>query len=136
MIEQVPHVDFYVASTISAMNVLHVLDFHREWVELGLVKAKDWNVNLCQSPDWYRVDIFPDWFKKQIIIPAYQRHIEWLDPQDPLRRATNGYRSLVNLMNSQENNQFWPSFVEHIAQLDVVRNENFWETFPEYKDLL
>jgi sulfatase maturation enzyme AslB (radical SAM superfamily) len=29
MIEEVPHVDFYVAATISAMNVLHIFDFHR-----------------------------------------------------------------------------------------------------------
>ena len=68
---EVPHVDFYVSATVSAMNVLHVLDFHREWVELGLIKAKDFNINICQSPEWYRVDIFPEKFKHEVVIPAY-----------------------------------------------------------------
>ena len=39
MMAEVPHVDFYISATVSAMNVLHVLDFHREWTELGLIQA-------------------------------------------------------------------------------------------------
>jgi sulfatase maturation enzyme AslB (radical SAM superfamily) len=97
MIEEVPHVDFYINATVSAMNVLHVLDFHKEWTELGLIQAKDWNINICQSPDWYRIDIFPEKFKNEVIIPAYEKHLEWLEPQDPLQRATSGYKSLINL---------------------------------------
>jgi sulfatase maturation enzyme AslB (radical SAM superfamily) len=37
---EVPHVDFYISATVSSMNMLHVLDFHREWTELGLIKPK------------------------------------------------------------------------------------------------
>ena len=98
MIEEVPHVDFYISATVSAMNVLHVVDFHREWVNLGLIKEKDFNINLCQSPDWYRANIFPQWFKDQVIVPKYQKHIEWLKPLDPLKRATNGFESLLNFI--------------------------------------
>ena len=131
MIEEVPHVDFYINATISAMNVLHVLDFHREWTELGLIKAKDFNVNLCQSPEWYRVDILPEQFKKDVIVPAYKKHIEWLEPQDKLQRATSGYKSLVNLLTAQDASHLLPRFKEEIKKLDNIRNENFWNTFPE-----
>ena len=98
MMTEVPHVDFYVSATVSAMNVLHVLDFHREWVDLGLIKEKDFNINLCQSPEWYRASIFPQWFKDQVIVPKYQKHIEWLTPLDPLKRATNGFESLLKFI--------------------------------------
>lgn len=135
MINEVPHVDFYVSATISAMNILHVLDFHKEWTNLGLIQAKDFNINLCQSPDWYRVDIFPTWFKKDIITPAYENHIAWLDPQDSLRRATNGFRSVVNLMNATDNSHEWNKFKLEVYSLDKLRNENFWDTFPELKQL-
>ena len=135
MIKEVPHVDFYVSSTISAMNVLHVLDFHKEWVELGLIEAKDWNINICQSPDWYRPDIFSQQFKDQVITPAYEKHIEWLDPQDGLRRATVGFTSVLKLIQAQDDYSQWPEFENQIAKLDVIRNENFWDTFPEYKEL-
>ena len=135
MMQEVPHVDFYVSSTVSSMNVLHILKFHKEWTRLGLIKAKDWNINLCQSPDWYRPDIFPTWFKEQEIYPAYEDHIAWLDPQDSLRRATTGYQSLISLMKANDASVYWPRFVEECAKLDAVRGEDFWASFPEFDKL-
>ena len=135
MKQEAAHVDFYVSATVSAMNVLHVLDFHREWVELGLIEPKDFNVNICQGPEWYRVDIFPEWFKREVITPAYERHLAWLEPQDPLQRATNGFKSLLNLMNAKDNSHEWNMFTLEVDKLDKLRGENFWETFPELKIL-
>lgn len=135
MMAEVPHVDFYVSATVSAMNVLHVLEFHKTWTELGLIKAQDFNVNICQSPDWYRIDIFPEWFKTQVIKPAYERHLAWLEPQDQLRRATNGFTSILNLMMAQDNSAMWPRFAEEIDKLDQLRGENFWQLTPEYDTL-
>lgn len=135
MIKEVPHVDFYVSSTVSSLNALHVLDFHREWTELGLVNAKDWNVNICQSPEWYRLDIFPEYFKKNVIVPAYEKHIEWVKPQDPLNRATNGFQSAINFITSTNNSQQWERFVLETEKLDNLRGENFWNTFTEYSAL-
>jgi len=131
MMEEVPHVDFYISATVSSMNVLHVLDFHREWSELGLIEPKDFNVNICQSPDWYRIDIFPGDFKKSVIEPAYRQHIQWLDPQDKLRRATTGFESAINFMMSTDNSHLLPRWREETAKLDRVRNEDFWTTFSE-----
>lgn len=131
MMQEVPHVDFYVSATVSSMNVLHVLDFHREWSDLGLIKPKDFNVNICQSPDWYRIDIFPEEFKRDVIEPAYRQHIEWLDPQDRLRRATTGFESAINFMMGTNNSHLLPRWREETAKLDQVRNEDFWTTFTE-----
>ena len=135
MMTEVPHVDFYVSSTVSAMNVLHVLDFHRDWAERGYVRPQDWNVNICQSPEWYRVDIFPEQFKREVILPAYEKHIAWLEPQDQLKRATNGYRSIVNLMLDKDNFKEWNQFKIEIYKLDKLRNENFWALFPEFDSI-
>ena len=131
MMQQVPHVDFYISATVSAMNVLHVLAFHREWVKLGLIDAKDFNVNICQSPDWYRVDILPEQFKREVVIPAYQEHIAWLEPQDQLQRATNGFRSVLNFIQANDRSDLMPRFQEEVKKLDDIRNEEFWATFPE-----
>ena len=135
MMEEVPHVDFYVSATVSAMNVLHVLDFHREWTDLGLIEAKDFNVNICQSPDWYRVDILPDQFKREVVIPAYEQHIAWLEPQDKLQRATNGFKSALNFIRANDRSDLLPRFREEVKKLDAIRNENFWNTFPELNEL-
>lgn len=131
MMEEVPHVDFYIAATISAMNVLHILDFHKEWSELGLVRPKDFNFNICQSPDWYRIDIFPQDFKENVLKPAYEKHLAWLEPNDSLQRATNGYKSAINFMMKEDRSHQMEKFVTEINKLDSYRSENFWDTFPE-----
>lgn len=136
MMEEVPHVDFYISATVSAMNVLHVLDFHREWTEMGLIKAKDFNVNICQDAKWYRTDIFPNWFKEEFINPAYKKHIEWLEPQDDLNRATNGFKSALAFINATDNSATWGKFIQEVTKLDNIRNESFWDTFPEIKRAL
>jgi len=135
MMREVPHVDFYVSATVSVMNVLHVLAFHREWSQQGFIKPKDFNINICQSPEWYRIDILPQKFKDEIVIPAYEKHIAWLEPQDSLNRATTGYKSLINLMRANTADNLLSKFREEIQKLDDVRNENFWNTFPELIDL-
>jgi len=131
MKQEAAHVDFYIAATVSALNVLHVLDFHREWVELGLIEAKDFNVNICQDSNWYRVDIYPPAFKEKVLIPAYERHIEWLEPQDKLQRATNGFKSVINFMRAQDQSELYPKFISETNKLDKLRGESTWETFPE-----
>jgi radical SAM protein with 4Fe4S-binding SPASM domain len=127
MMQEVPHVDFYISATVSAMNVLHVLDFHREWTELGLIQAKDFNINLCQSPEWYRPNIFPKEFKEKVIAPKYQDHIEWLKPRDTLKRATTGYESLLKFILTNNNKD-----VEiHEFEYAAFKGEE-WPTWAEF----
>lgn len=135
MIQEVPHVDFYVSATVSAMNILHVLDFHREWSELGLIKPKDFNINILQGPEWYRIDIFPLSIKNEVILPALEKHLEWLRPQDNLKRATTGFEGLINFLMSKHNTGDWDRFQKEIYILDKVRKESFWDTFPEIAKL-
>ena len=135
MMEQVPHVDFYIAATISVMNVLHILDFHREWVDLGLVKPTDFNFNICQGPDWYRIDILPQQFKELVVKPAYEKHIAWLSDKDDLKRATSGYQSAINFMMAQDRSELLSRFIQETEKLDDIRNEDFWQTFPELQAL-
>lgn len=135
MMSEVPHVDFYISATISVMNVLHVLDLHREWTKQGFIKAKDFNVNVCQGPEWYRMDILPKDFKQNVVIPAYEKHIEWLEPLDDLKRAVNGFRSTVNFLNGPDKSNVWPQFVEEVKKLDTIRNEDFWAVFPEFDSI-
>ena len=64
-----------------------------------------------------------------------EEHIAWLEPQDHLQRATNGFRSTVQFMNSQDNTQHLIKFNSVTQQLDSVRTESFYTVFPELEDL-
>lgn len=134
MLKVCPTVDFYVSSTLSVMNSYHLPDFHKEWVQLGLVRPMDWNINILQGPEVYRIDILP-LHMKDAVATKYKEHIEWLEPIDEFSRAVNGYKSAINFMTSTDNTEHITEFVRRTKTLDTFRNEDFFDTFPELKDL-
>jgi len=115
-------------------NVGHIPEFHREWVDLGLVRPQDWNINLCQSPEHDRADVLPRYYK-DIAIEKIQRHLEWLEPLDKLTRATNGYKGIITFLNQTDNSHQLGEFFRANDAMDQVRDEKFETVFPEYKDL-
>ena len=134
MMEVSPKVDFYISSTVSLPNSLHVADFHRSWVEQGLIKPEDFNYNLLQMPTWQRLDILPLEYKEQIK-EKYTAHLKWLKDQDHLTRASKGYESALGWMYKKDNTQHLPWFFERTKEYDKVRKEKFTDVFPEWKEL-
>lgn len=135
MLEVCPGVDFYVSATVSIYNVLHISDFHKEWVELGLIKPQDFNINILQSPNWFRIDCLPQEIKQQVRVKI-EEHIKWLEPQDKLTRATSGFKGILNLMDAQTVDTHWiKTFFDRTKELDKLRDEDFFSTFPELEAL-
>ena len=134
MMEVCPQVDFYISSTVSLMNSLHVCDFHKNWVEQGLIKPQDFNFNLLQHPIWQRMDILPPEHKERVK-EKYEEHIKWLQGKDPLTRASKGFESGVKWMLEKDNQKHLDLFFANTRKYDKIRNENSVEVFPEWKDL-
>jgi hypothetical protein len=133
MLEKCPNTDFYVSSTISLYNVHHITDFHRDWVDRGLLKPQDWNINILQGPDRDRIDVLPKYYKDQIIDKINQ-HLKWLELLDPLGRATNGYKGILNFIQ-QDQSHLLKEFFRVNDLSDRYRNERFVKVFPEYSEL-
>jgi len=134
MMEICPRVDFYISPTVGLINSLHVTDFHKSWVEQGLINPQDFNFNLLQYPSWQRMDILPHEYKEQIK-EKYNEHIKWLKTQDGLTRATKGYESALDWMFSNDNQKHLDSFFAKTRQYDKIRNEDTLKVFPEWKEL-
>lgn len=134
MLQTCPEVDFYISPTLSIMNALHLPDFHKDWVEKGLLKPQDLNVNILQDPEVYRIDIAPLAMKEKIK-DKLEKHLEWLRPMDRLNRATVGFESAINFMMSTDNSRLIPAFWAKTKQLDAIRNENVLDVIPELVDL-
>jgi radical SAM protein with 4Fe4S-binding SPASM domain len=130
-----PEVDFYISPTLSIMNAHHLPDFHRTWVEQGLIRAQDLNVNILQDPVHYRIDIATAEYKQQLR-EKFLSHIEWLRPQDPLQRATTGFESAIAFMDATDNTHLIDTFWHKTDELDAIRNENCLTVIPELKALL
>jgi organic radical activating enzyme len=134
MLEVCPKVDFYVSPTLSIMNALHLPAFHRSWVDQGFIRPQDLNVNILQDPAYLRIDIAPAKYKQRIRV-AYEEHLAWLRPRDPLQRATVGFESAINFMMATDNSALLPKFWSKTLELDGIRKENILEVIPELEAL-
>jgi MoaA/NifB/PqqE/SkfB family radical SAM enzyme len=134
MLEICPRVDFYISPTLSIMNAWHLPDFHRAWVDLGLIRPQDLNVNILQDPAHLRIDIAPMKYKQRLRV-KFEEHLAWLRPQDPLNRATVGFESAVNFMMATDNTGLIPKFWHKTRELDTIRGENCLDALPELEAL-
>lgn len=135
MLRTCPGVDFYISPTLSIMNALSLPGFHKDWVERGLIRAQDLNVNILQDGAHYRIDIATPAYKAQIQ-QLYEQHLDWLRPQDPLQRATTGFESAINFLNATDNSHLLPKFWSNMRDLDRIRGEDILTTIPELQALL
>lgn len=135
MLRVCPNVDFYISPTLSIMNALHLPAFHKTWVEKGYIRAQDLNVNILQDPAHFRIDIAPIKYKQRVR-QAYAEHLEWLRPQDPLQRATQGFESAITYMMATDNSQLLSEFWSKTHELDAIRNESMLVAIPELEALL
>jgi sulfatase maturation enzyme AslB (radical SAM superfamily) len=134
MLTVCPQVDFYVSSTVSILNVWHLPDFHREWVDLGLIKPQDFNINMLQSPEWQRANHLSDALKTQVK-DRIHNHLTWLGPLDHMNRATNGYQSIIKFIDQPADADQLKEFFRETDQFDQIRAESFDATFPELTGL-
>jgi len=133
MLEKRPDIDFYINATVSILNVLHVPDFHRSWVEKGLINAEQFSINFLFTPEYMKIDSAPTVFKDKIQ-EKYLAHLDWLRPQDTLGRATNGYESILKQIDNNtsfDRKLFW----DNVQLLDNYYNTDLLTTFPELRDL-
>ncbi len=134
MLEICPEVDFYISPTLSIMNAWHLPDFHKDWVERGLIRAQDLNVNILQDPVHYRIDIAPMKYKQRLRI-KFEEHLEWLRPQDHLQRAAVGFESAIKFMMATDNTALLSKFWEKTRELDAIRREDIYTAIPEIQGL-
>lgn len=130
MLAVCPNVDFYISPTLSILNARHLPEFHRDWVEKGLIRPQDLNVNILQDPAHYRIDIAPAEYKEELGT-RYLNHIMWLRNQDPLGRATQGFESAINYMTATDNTHLINTFWRKTHELDEIRKEDILKVIPE-----
>lgn len=133
MIEQRPDIFFCVQSTVTILNALHMPDFHRSWVEQGLIDAEHWVVNTLYNRQYLKVTTAPEYLKDQIR-KKYLKHLEWLRPLDPYGKSSSGYISILHALDVDD--KFDPDlFWKEIEQRDRIHNAILLDTFPELVDL-
>jgi len=130
-----PHIDFMISPTLSMMNIWNFTRFHRYMVDQGFIRAQDFNLNILQGPQEYRIDMLPADIKKQFK-QDFEEHIRWLEPIDGIQRATGGFRGAIEFMMATDNSHLLSGFWETINDLDWSRSESLVSVVPELEAII
>lgn len=130
-----PHIDFMISPTLSVMNIWNFVNFHRYMIDQNFIRPQDFNLNILQGPNEYRIDILPMEIKLEFK-QQFEQHIEWLRDRDPMQRATGGFEAAVKFMMAQDRSNLLPEFWETASDLDWSRNERIINAVPELSRIL
>jgi organic radical activating enzyme len=139
LMEQCPHVKFTISLTLSWVNSHSLVDFHREWIELGYINPQSLTINPLDTPPYYCLKNIPMWKKKEIE-NVFLEHIAWLESQPyDTSYIINRYRNSISFMysdvHSLDVHDSLKFFSRVTKKLDSIRNEKFFDVFPEHKNL-
>ena len=119
-----------ISPTLSMMNIWNFTRFHRYMVDQGFIRAQDFNLNILQGPQEYRIDMLPADIKQQFK-QDFEEHIRWLEPLDGIQRATGGFRGAIEFMMATDNTHLIDTFWRKTYELDHIRKEHIMEIIPE-----
>ena len=133
MMEKSPNVFFEINATLSILNALHIPDFHKSWVDQGLIEPRSLHIGFLTSPQYLNVRTAPAYLRN-LIVEKYKKHLEWLIPLDPYGKSISSFQSAIEFISSPLD--FNPKlFWQEIAKLDHYYGVDLLTTFPELKDL-
>ena len=132
---EIPRIDFFVSCTVSVMNVWHITDFHREWVEKDYIKMNQFNPNILLGPEYYRIQILSPEMKLKVKEKIQNHLTSFIGDAEEFRGLRERFQAVINFMESENRETLVPEFKLRTSQLDEIRGENFKNTFPELASL-
>jgi hypothetical protein len=133
---EAPHVSFWLAPTVQAMNALCLPELHLEWIREGLARPQDIHFNLVDRPSFLSL---------QILTPGLKRKFRevWMDYVSELGRFPGTEGVVAQALQvvefaflEQSSVEARRQFAEHVRAFDRLRGESFGDVFPELKELL
>lgn len=131
-----PHVHVKINCVFQAMNCFHVMDAHKELYLRGVInKWDDFSLCILHNPDFLSVLIL-DSESRKILGEKIKYHIEnYLIPSKS-QESIKQYISILKLLSTEKKEHLIPSFKSYMSALDIMRNENSLEVFPELQRVL
>ena len=152
------NVEVTVACAVNALNIYYIPDFLKWKMEKRFKKINMWpfgaggiNYHFVYWPAYLNVKVLPKWFKDECE-RKYEEFIPWFEQNWKLcfidenptvdfetwQKASYGIsrlRGLISFMKSEDWSNRLPETQEYLEALDKHRGTNFYQTFPEMKDI-
>jgi len=138
-----PHknINFSLCPTISIFNVLSIIDFIEEWVDLGYLNLSSIHnpvfFNILEGPFIYNIKCLPTPIK-DVVREKYNKFFEKHQYDESFKFIINETQKVLNVLDLESPLELsvWKSQFDNFnGSLDKIRNEDFYETHPEFKYL-
>ncbi|MBL4708650.1 MAG: twitch domain-containing radical SAM protein [Flavobacteriales bacterium] len=133
------HIVFQISPTVCIFNVAHLPNFHKNWVEQGLIHVEDFIPNVLINPKEYHISALP--LEEQVKLKAiYQTHIDWMKSQqyshqEKYEYTLGQFESIFQQLGTHFNPKLITELTLKTQQLDVLRKEDTAEVFPELNSI-
>ena len=106
-----------------------LFDFHKSWVEEGLLDINNIRINILTHPRYFSITILPK-NEKEKIRELYEEYCNWLIKNNAKDNIIRDVKGIVSYMDSVDHTNLLSEFKKQIKVIDDVRNENFAEIYP------
>ena len=134
IVKKLNNVDFMIIPTVGILNVYNLPKFHKDWYNQKLLGIDSVKLNILTGPKSYDIKNLPKHHKEDIK-KIYKTHITWLKKQGSKKSIEDFKKVIKYLENSEPAERYLEDFIKFNMELDEIRNESFYETYPEYRDL-
>ena len=135
LIDEFPKCNFEIIPTLSILNVYNLVSFHKEWVLKKYLNVNNITINLLEEPKSYDIRNLPEYHKERIK-EKYNNHIKWLQSLDEdVSKCINEFKKAINFLSTKGDIEKLKEFLTYNVQLDKIRNEKFFNIYPEFSDL-
>lgn len=134
----------WLAFTVTAYNVLHMIDFMKwKLIDSGFKRINSSNrrpiitYHVAHHPKHLNIRVLPSEFK-QTVVDRYSEFLTWIDANgfnDHVKRhAKEIVNGVISYMQSDNyHDKHWHEFVKYTNDLDRIRQENIKDIEPEFK---
>jgi len=115
------------------MNIFNLPSLQKHWIELGLDCSKI-NFNILTTPKEQCLTVLPEHYKNLASVKIYD-HIQYLKNIPNSTYLISNWEQTQKFMITNNDSHLLGEFFRLNDDKDRVRNQNFEDYYPEYKDL-
>jgi radical SAM protein with 4Fe4S-binding SPASM domain len=133
--ENFPEKKILIDCTYQLLNSFHIFDLHKKLFDLSIIThVDDFNFEFLKEPVYLSLWILPDNMKERLILKIDKHINEFLIPNNSIlcKQKFENVKKFILMYNKSE---LIPIFKKYMNSLDIIRNENSIEIFPELSEL-
>lgn len=132
---ELDYISFQMNTVFSIFNYLTISEFYQYLTDKNIIRREDWyhSLYLAVHPSYYSAKSLP----KHLKVIAKEKAKFWADSNQD--NGTSLSRLIYDAINFADESDTWDDnkskFLQHTRSIDRIRDENFWEVFPELNSL-